>query len=735
MLKFVIVGLVLGGIYALSATGLVITYQASGVFNFAFSAIACTVARFDYYLNSQEHWSVPTAAILAVFGLGPVLALVLYGAVFRFLRLSSALVKVMATIGIAVALPAIDTIIFGTATILSAPGLAPQPVRVFLFLGVPVTLDQIIVYGCAGVFLVGGFFVLRYTDIGLQVRALVDSPALTDLSGVSPSRLSAGIWLVSITMAGVIGILVAPISGLDPTDMTLLMVTAFAAAIAGRLRNLPIAVAVAFGIGIAGALIQYWVPPAEATSGYLIEALPFIVTAVSLVLYAMRAGVLDESKAVGTPLDHAIHPRGTQALQGAASKVASNTLGWRPSAFAFGCVLVMPLLLHGFWPAIFAQGLAYATIFLSFSLVTGDGGMIWLCQATFAGVGWIVASRLAGEHHLPVLLALLFGGLVVAPVGVVIGYLTVRMGNIYVTLSTLTFGLLADEVLFPQPILHPSVIAAPRLAAGDHALIYFCLGVFAVLALVIVNVRRSTIGLGFAAVRTSPAAARTIGMSAVQMKLLLAGLAAFVAGIGGAMLAITLTPVGVSSSSFATLGGEIWLAALVTQGIRSNMAALFAGLTLTVLPGICIVYLPLGSANFPLRFFRARRDRYGQVLRRGAYRARACDGRLAGHNENRGARVLSPRQSDRGWGVRSAGRPGVRRTPALVVVDSSLQRSCAAPHRLPEREIPTALTHYAASSGHQIRANRPNHWRLETWRIPGHPAGPRPHGAWGFRLP
>jgi hypothetical protein len=162
--------------------------------------------------------------------------------------------------------------------------------------------------------------------------------------------------------------------------------------------------------------------------------------------------------------------------------------------------------------------------------------------------------------------------------------------------------LLADEVLFPQPLLRPGVIAAPRFATGDHALIYCCLAVFAVLALVIVNVRRSTTGLGFAAVRASPAAARTIGVSAVQTKLLLAGLAAFVAGIGGAMLAITLTP-WASSSTFMTLGGEIWLAALVTWGIRSNVAAIFAGLTFAVLPGICIVYLPPGSANFLPVFF------------------------------------------------------------------------------------------------------------------------------------
>ena len=159
-----------------------------GHLEFRFGAIAFTVARFYYFLNTQHSWPIVYAALLSILGLGPALGLVLYFGLFRYMRLSSTLVKVLATIGISVALPAIDTVIFGNQEILSAPGLAPQPVRVFHVIGVPVTFDQIIVYACVIAILLAGFLILRYTDVGLQIRALVDSPAMTSLSGTNPGQ-------------------------------------------------------------------------------------------------------------------------------------------------------------------------------------------------------------------------------------------------------------------------------------------------------------------------------------------------------------------------------------------------------------------------------------------------------------------------------------------------------------------------------------------------------------------
>src|SRR5580700_4447514 len=167
MLQFVIAGLVPGGIYAIASAGLVITYTSSGILNFAFGALAYFIARFYYFLHTQHAWAIVPAAVVSIGIAGPALGVVLYALLFRHLRLSSSLIKVVATIGLLVALPSLATLIFGNQAIQQAPGLAPEPVHVYRFLGVPVTLDQVIVYACVIVTVVVGAVVLRYTEVGL----------------------------------------------------------------------------------------------------------------------------------------------------------------------------------------------------------------------------------------------------------------------------------------------------------------------------------------------------------------------------------------------------------------------------------------------------------------------------------------------------------------------------------------------------------------------------------------
>ncbi len=313
MLQFVIAGLVLGGIYAIASAGLVITYTASGILNFAFGAIAFFIARFYYYLNTQHGWSILPAAILSIGVAAPALGVLLYVILFRHLRLSSPMIKVVATIGLLVAIPSLATLIFGNEAINAAPGLAPQPVAVYQFLGVPVTLDQVIVYICVVVTVVAGAVILRYTDVGLKVRAMVDSPAMTDLSGTNPTAVSVGVWAVSTFFAGLAGVLAAPIIGLDPVNFTLLIAASFAAVVAARLRNLPVAVAVGLLMGIATSLIQRYLPPASSWTTEIIDAVPFIVIAVVLVYELIRRGRVGETDGWGARLTGLSRRRGRVA--------------------------------------------------------------------------------------------------------------------------------------------------------------------------------------------------------------------------------------------------------------------------------------------------------------------------------------------------------------------------------------------------------------------------------------
>jgi branched-chain amino acid transport system permease protein len=604
MLQFVIAGLVLGGIYAICSAGLVITYTASGILNFAFGAIAYFIARFYYFLNTQHGWSILPAAVLSIGVAAPALGVLLYVVLFRHLRLSSPMIKVVATIGLLVALPSLATLIFGNEAINQAPGLAPQPVAVYQFLGVPVTLDQVIVYICVFVTVVAGAVILRYTDVGLKVRAMVDSPAMTDLSGTNPTAVSVGVWAASTFFAGLAGVLAAPIIGLDPDNFTLLIAASFAAVVAARLRNLPVAVVVGLLMGIATSLIQRYLPPASTWTTEVIDAVPFIVIAVVLVYELIRRGRVGESDGWGGALDRAITPQGESRLAGSTDNVVEsaslNLFGRYGGPIALIVIAsALPLIVEGYWVGLMAQAFAYAIIFLSWTLVTGEGGMLWLCQITFAGVGALTTAQLANNHGWPVLAAVAVGGLVALVLGVAVGLLSIRLGDLYVALVTLTFGLLMENLVFTLPSFVNQglglTLNRPGFATSDRAFAYLCLVVFIIVSLFIVNYRRSTTGLALNAARWSEAGAKTSGISVVQMKVIAGALAALIAGVGGGFLALAQTSF--QPSEFATFAGVVWLAVLVTIGVRSNAAALVAGITFVMLPALAQAYLPTWTGN------------------------------------------------------------------------------------------------------------------------------------------
>lgn len=604
MLQFVIAGLVLGGIYAIASAGLVITYTSSGILNFSFGALAFFIARFYYYLHTQQNWSIVPAAVVSVVIAAPALGVLLYGVLFRFLRLASSLIKVVATIGLLVALPSLATLIFGDQAIQQAPGLAPEPVHVFQFLGVPVTMDQVIVYACVLVTVVAGAMVLRYTDVGLKVRAMVDSPAMTDLSGTNPTAISVGVWAVSTFFAGLAGVLAAPIIGLDAGNFTLLIAASFAAVVAARLRSLPVAVGVALLMGIATSLIQRYLPPASSWTSEIIDAVPFIVIALVLIYNLISRGRVGDAEAWGGALDRAITPQGESRLAGSRrGTVGVPSLGFfgknAGPLFVMALTVAVPLILSGYWVGLAAQAFAFGVIFLSWTLVTGEGGMLWLCQITFAGVGALTTAQLANNHGWPVLAAIVAGGLVACIIGIVVGFLSIRLGDLYVALVTLTFGLLMENLVFTLPSFVNQGLGLnlnrPGFAASDVSFAYLCLVAFILVALFIVNFRRSTTGLALNAARWSEAGATTSGISVVQMKVIAGGLAALIAGIGGGLLAVAQTTF--QPSEFATFAGIIWLAVLVTIGVRSVVAALVAAFAFVMLPALSQAYLPTWTAN------------------------------------------------------------------------------------------------------------------------------------------
>jgi branched-chain amino acid transport system permease protein len=623
MLQYIIAGLVLGGIYAISSAGIIFTYVSTGVMNFAFGSMAFAVARLYYFLYVQESWPLGLAAFVSIVVAGPVFAVALYYILLRYLPRRQQLVRVVAMIGVAVALPEVINLIFGQQVISSAPGLSPQPPHVFHVLGAAVTTDQLISYACVVVVLVLGTFLIRRTSVGLIVRAVVDSPAMTKLSGTNPSRVAVGVWAVNAFLAGLAGVLAAPVLGVSSVDnYTLLVAAAFAAVVAARLRNLVIGVVVGLLMGIVTALAQWLLPPASSWTAATVQSIPFVFIVVSLVLYTLRdGGVADQTAAVGGALDGALELPSAQMTRRravitvrSARSAAGAARPWRswrgvkahwvaPLLSSPGLIiaLILPLVLSGYRVGLVAQAAAYAMVFLSYTLLTGQGGVISLCQITFAGVGALGTGRLAGVYHWPLGLAIIASAVLACAIGVGIGLLTLRMAELYTALVTLAFGLLMYELVFSMGSFVNQGLGLslnrPSFAGGTRAFSYLAIGVFLLLALIVVLVQRSTIGLALAAARSSPDGARALGVGVVSIRLFTFGMSAFIASVGGSFLALyagSAVP-----TSYQALAGLVWLAVLVTFGVRTTNAAMFAGLVYVFVANLVSVFLPLSWAPVP----------------------------------------------------------------------------------------------------------------------------------------
>ena len=347
MLQYVLIGLALGSIYAIASAGLVVTYVSSGVLNFAFGSMAYVVARFYFWLNSQHGWATWTSGVVSLLVVAPLMGVVLYAVLFRFVRGQSTLIKLVTTIGLSVLLFAVADLVFGTTTITSAPGLALASDHPFHLFSTPVTTDQVITYGFLLFVVLAGTAVLRLTNVGLRVRAMVDSEAMSSISGTNPGRVALGVWAISAMLAGLAGILVAPTNGLTATGMTTLMAAAFAAVVAARLRSLSGAVGVTLAMGVVTDVIQKYLPANSSFTATIIPSIPFGFILVFLVVYLLRSGSVEEHLSTEGPLDQAIRPANEDPADVAREASALPRRAAAISALPMVVVGLLPLIFHG----------------------------------------------------------------------------------------------------------------------------------------------------------------------------------------------------------------------------------------------------------------------------------------------------------------------------------------------------------------------------------------------------
>jgi branched-chain amino acid transport system permease protein len=594
---YIISGLVVGSIYAISALGLVLTYTSSRVFNFAHGALAYAIAIFYYYLTRQNGWSIATAAPFTILVVAPLIGLLLYVVLFKRLTHATPTVRLVSTVGLWVAIPALTRILFPFASteIFNPQGLVSSPadpnfLKVF---GTWINENQFVVIVSAVVIAVVATLVRRLTPVGLASRMTVDHPRNAGIAGVNTEAVTAGSWMVGVMLAGFAGVLLAPIVSLDENQFTFLLVGSFAAVVIARMTSLPFAFAGAIGVGL---LQQLWIkiqPESGFFSSGVSASIPFVVMLVFLIGYSFSAkGLRNEAFEVDRRSAGGVHgdapplppARGWKRAIG--PLVMAVVLAGLP--LLFDNVTIAGITFDQFWVGVFAQGIALAIIYLSYTLVTGEGGLISLCQITLAGIGAFAAARIAAEAGWPVWLAILFGAVFAVPFGLLVALPSLRIGDLYLALLTIGFALLVEQFVWTRDEYENFgagvQIARPfGIGITDRLEMYAIVAVvFAIVAFAIVNLKRATSGLVFAAIRSSEPAATTSGMSVVRVKLVLFGVSAFVAGLGGGLYA---TVVGTAlPKSFNALVGIVWLAIVVTWGVRSVVGALLAGMIFAIAP-------------------------------------------------------------------------------------------------------------------------------------------------------
>lgn len=595
LLRALLQGTPPGTVYALIALGFVLTYKTSGVFNLAFGAQAYISAAMYFQARNDWGWSIVPALVLSVFVLAPVVGLVLERLVFRHLRTGSAVAKLVVTIGLSVALPSLFELIVGFEPVAgSTPqGIIPGGASVFYdpFGVYAFSRDELTAMGVAVVGMVLLAVLFRFTAIGLQMRAVVESPRMTELNGIRSDRVSAFAWALSSLFAGMAGVLIAPrFNTLAAPDFVNLVVVAIAAAAIGRLVSLPRALAGGLGLGILIALSQTFLPRFSDTLTWLqpiqkdvTTAMPFLVLFGVLVLWP----AIRRTRAATDPLSGVDPPPPSLAAR---ARSVGLTRATRAFGAAFLAVIGYVVYFRGdaSWQFLVTQAVILAIIFLSITVITGFAGQISLCQGTFAAIGGFTVFQLADRHGVSVLVAAIIGAAIAALVGAVLSLPVLRLGGIWVAIATLAFAYFFDSVMVKfswvggggsallQGTRVPRPVLGPWDLNDDRAFLVMIVVVFAIVAVAVIQIRGGTVGRTQRALRGSEMAAESIGISPARARVIAFAVSAFIAGLGGALLSIQQKNVNYSSN-FSPFAALFWLVLVVSIGARTVEGAAQAG--------------------------------------------------------------------------------------------------------------------------------------------------------------
>jgi ABC-type branched-subunit amino acid transport system ATPase component/branched-subunit amino acid ABC-type transport system permease component len=582
---FLFLGLGNGAVFAALAMALVVTYRSSGVLNFATGAQSLYAA-YTYTLLRQGQLLQPipglkatisvggpmgfVPALLITLSLQALLGALMYALVFRPLRNHRAVAKAVASLGLATLLTALVNAQVGSQQLLAGP-IYPQ--RNYSVAGMDIPGDR--VWFALTIVVVALLLTALYrlTRFGLATRAAAESEVGALLSGLSPDRIALVNWALSAVVAGLAGVLIAPLVPLVPGSYTLFIVPALAAAVVGRFYHLTPAVITGLVLGALESVAVYlnvrfsWFPSGAG------EVLPLIIVLVMLV-------------ARGRPLPS----RGTLARLTLGRAHRPRSVLW-PTVISVVLGVAALYVFSGDVRNALITSFIMAIIALSLVVVTGYVGQISLAQLTLAGVAAFSLSTIAHSWGIPFPIAPILAALFATIVGVVVGLPALRIRGLLVGVVTLTLAAAVEGVWFENNSIDGGAsgltVPAPRLfglnlgigSGSDFPRPQFgllCLAVLVIVAVAVARLRTSRLGSAMLAVRADERSAAGVGINVARVKIIGFAIGAFIAGLGGCLIAYQA--LNVNDSPFTAIGGLALFTTVFLAGITSVSGGILAGL-------------------------------------------------------------------------------------------------------------------------------------------------------------
>jgi branched-chain amino acid transport system permease protein len=596
-LQIAVIGVFFGSLYALSGTGIVLTYTATGVFNIAHFAVALLAGYLGWQLSGR--WGLPLVLVIPIVLVvcGPLLGLVLERVVFRPLqeRRASSSERLVAALGVAVVILAGINLIWGPGV----QGTPEHPVpRLFGVTShrigsIQVDNEQIgmllTVFGVAVVL----WILFQRTFLGTSIRAVVDRRELAELAAIDTHRVSQVAWGLGCTLAALTGMIISQ-GTLEPTKVIFFGIETFSVAVVARLTRIPWAIA--FGLlvmGVGKALMDSFEPfGATGAAADTYQAVVLNLSSVVLFLVLVLYRRLDEVGDTGTTAG---------GLVVAALGRRTSRSGVVVAAVAAVVALGAPALLGRADLRLAQTVVALSVIFVSIVCITGFSGHLTLGQASIAGLGAFFTARAyngmglgIGDAHvtlrLPVLGAMVVGAAASMLAGLVAGYPAMRRKGLFLGLTTLALALIIDRFVFNTRLfLGPpgsQTTVRPHLfgwdLSGDTAFYFYELVVMGLALLVARNLRSGRLGRVMAAMRDSETASQAIGIQLRRAKLFVFGVSSAMAGVGGALL--TQANENWDVNTFNPIFGLFWFTAVVVCGVSSIAGGVLAAVLYVVIP-------------------------------------------------------------------------------------------------------------------------------------------------------